>query len=154
MPKITRRNLSKVVGVLALVFLLLQIPPLLLETNPPVVAEPKWDSAQTRALAQRACFDCHSNQTEWPWYSRIAPASYLVVFDVIRGRGKLNFSEWGAAARAGGGEGREGRNSLRELDDQVKSGSMPPWYFLLTHAGAKLSDAEKAQLIQGLKASP
>lgn len=62
-------------------------------SNPPVVAEPKWDAPQTRSLAARACFDCHSNETVWPWYSNFAPISWLVQRDVDEGRRALNFSE-------------------------------------------------------------
>ena len=68
-------------------------------TNPPVVQEAKWDSPQTRELAARACFNCHSNQTEWPWYSNIAPISWLLYRDVINGREQLNFSEWNRVQR-------------------------------------------------------
>jgi hypothetical protein len=62
--------------------------------NPPTTAEPRWDSPLTRELAARACFDCHSNLTSWPWYSNIAPVSWLIQRDVDGGRGSLNFSEW------------------------------------------------------------
>jgi mono/diheme cytochrome c family protein len=62
--------------------------------NPPVVKEPAWDSPATRALAKQACFDCHSNETEWPMYSRVAPVSWLIQYDVDEGRAVLNFSEW------------------------------------------------------------
>jgi cytochrome c551/c552 len=149
--RIPKNRLAKIGGGLVILFLLLQIPPSFFETNPPVKAEPQWDSAQTRTLAQRACFDCHSNETDWGWYTRIAPSSYLVLFDVIRGRGHLNFSEWNSTAQSG--EGRERRNSLREVDEQVNSGAMPPWYYLLLHPQANLSAAEKQQLIQGLRAT-
>ena len=64
-------------------------------TNPPVIAEPQWDSPQTRELASRACFDCLSNETVWPWYSYFPPASNMVLRDVVEGRRRLNFSEWG-----------------------------------------------------------
>jgi hypothetical protein len=74
-------------------FLLIQLIPYGRDhTNPPVVQEPAWDSPATRELAQRACFDCHSNQVVWPWYSHIAPASWLVAHDVQEARGYLNFS--------------------------------------------------------------
>ncbi|HEY5650870.1 MAG TPA: heme-binding domain-containing protein, partial [Acidimicrobiia bacterium] len=63
-------------------------------SNPPVVQEPAWDSQQTRELAVAACFDCHSNETEWPWYSNIAPVSWALQRDVDEGREELNFSEW------------------------------------------------------------
>ena len=64
------------------------------QVNPPVGAEPTWDSPETRALAKQACFDCHSNETEWPAYSRVAPVSWLIQHDVSEGRAALNFSEW------------------------------------------------------------
>ena len=76
-------------------FLLIQLIPVWLwQTNPPVRAEPAWPNQETRALAVRACFECHSNETRWPLYSRIAPMSWLVTSDVLRGRDELNFSEW------------------------------------------------------------
>jgi hypothetical protein len=62
--------------------------------NPPVQAEPIWDSPRTRQLAKRACFDCHSNETTWPWYTNFAPFSWLAYNDVTGGRSALNFSEW------------------------------------------------------------
>ncbi len=61
--------------------------------NPPVGAEPIWDSPGTRTLAKQACFDCHSNETVWPAYSRVAPVSWLIQHDVAEGRAVLNFSE-------------------------------------------------------------
>src|SRR5690242_16317240 len=68
-------------------------------TNPRTVAEPAWDSPATRALADRACFDCHSNQTRWPWYSHVAPTSWLVQHHVDEGREVLNFSTWNRTYR-------------------------------------------------------
>jgi hypothetical protein len=109
--------------------------------NPPVVAEPAWDSAQTRELAVRACFDCHSNETVWPWYSNVAPVSWLVQRDVDEGREHLNYSEWNRPQ-----EGEESAETVRE-------GSMPPTSYLLTHPDARLSDAELAALTDGLAAT-
>src|SRR6185312_12833385 len=63
-------------------------------TNPPLRVEPAWDSKRTRELVVRTCFDCHSNETVWPWYSSIAPISWLIQRDVNQGRAHLNFSEW------------------------------------------------------------
>lgn len=113
--------------------------------NPPVLAEPAWDSPTTRALAKRACFDCHSNETVWPAYAYVAPISWLVTSDVIRGRHKLNFSEWNSAS-----------SSEQEVDDLPKvfrRQSMPPRKYLLLHPDAKLTDAELQQLKAGLIAS-
>jgi hypothetical protein len=146
-------------GLPVALFLAIQLIPVwLLQTNPPVVAEPAWDSPQTRALAKRACFDCHSNETTWPVYARIAPMSWLVTRNVIAGRGRLNFSEWGVARSSGeGGEGGEGgRGGERaggEFARTIERGSMPPSDYLLTHPGARLTDAEKQQLIDGLQKS-
>ena len=105
--------------------------------------EPKWDSAQTRALAARACFDCHSNLTKWRWYSNVAPASWLIQRDVEGGRAQFNFSEWNKPQDI----------SASDLADSIRSGSMPPWFYTLPHPGAKLSSAEKTALINGLVAT-
>lgn len=121
-------------------FFLLQLVPYgRAHSNPPVVAEPAWDSAETRALAQRACYDCHSNEVVWPWYSNVAPASWLVQRDVDEGRAKLNFSEWG-----------RGEQEIEEVYEVISEGEMPPTQYLLLHPAARLSDAEKQALIQGL----
>lgn len=141
-------------------FLAIQLIPVwLLQRNPPVVAEPQWDSVQTRELAQRACFDCHSNETVWPAYSRVAPISWLVTLDTLRGRRALNFSEWGQPRASEGfftesGEaGERGERSGGEAAETVSEGSMPPAIYLLTQPQARLTDAEKQQLITGLRAS-
>ncbi len=112
-------------------------------SNPPVTQEPAWDSAQTRALASRACFDCHSNETKWRWYSNIAPASWLVQRDVDGGRSQFNFSEWNKPQDVDSGD----------LADSIQGGSMPPWFYILLHSNAKLSPAEKKALIRGLNAT-
>jgi hypothetical protein len=111
-------------------------------TNPPVTGEPQWNSQQTRDLATRACYDCHSNQTTWPWYSNIAPVSWLIQHDVEEGRSRLNFTEWNQPQR-------EVENAAR----QVQRGAMPPSYYGIMHPTANLTLAEKQALIQGLQAS-
>ncbi len=128
-------------------FILIQLIPVwALQTNPPVVAEPNWDSPDTRVLAKRACFDCHSNETVWPLYSRIAPVSWLVTFDTIRARREMNFSEWVTA------RGEEGELS-EEVAEVIEEGEMPPSNYLMMHPDSKLTEAEKQQLIRGLTAS-
>jgi len=111
-------------------------------TNPPVTAEPAWDSATTRALVQRSCFDCHSNQTTWYRFTNIAPFSWLVQRDVQDGRASLNFSEWNRP--------QDGADSYAEV---IRGGSMPPWYYAAVHPAARLSAKEKAELIAGLRAT-
>lgn len=113
-------------------------------TNPPVIQEPAWDSPDTRALAKRACFDCHSNETVWPWYSKIAPVSWLVQRDVDEGREKINFSEWNR---------KDDFEDLDEVGEVIEEGEMPPLTYYPTHPEARLTDAEKQQLILGLKNS-
>ncbi len=117
-------------------------------TNPPVVSEPKWNSPQTRALAQRACFDCHSNETAWPWYTRIAPVSWLTAHDVIDGRARLNFSTWGQPT-SGRGEG----TNVRDLVRAVQDGSMPPAIYLPLHPAAQLTADEQQHLVAGFQAT-
>lgn len=112
-------------------------------TNPLVVSEPEWYSAATRDLARRACFDCHSNETAWPWYSNVAPLSWLVTIDVMEGRGKMNFSDWG----------RGYQPSIGEIVGVIQEGEMPPFQYLVMHPEAKLSAAEKQALIDGLMKS-
>jgi cytochrome c551/c552 len=136
-----KRIIGLSVLALVVVFVLIQLIPVH-KTNPPIVSEPTWDSPQTRALAKDACFDCHSNETVWPWYSKIAPSSWLLVRDVDEGRRRLNFSEWG-----------QGEAEIGEIANVVNEGEMPPWYFTLMHPKAKLSDSEKQMLISGLSAT-
>lgn len=111
-------------------------------TNPPVVQEPKWDSTQTRDLAVRACFDCHSNETAWPWYTSVAPVSWLTQRDVDEGRRRLNFSEWAGATRR-----------TNEIARQVSEGEMPMPIYLVMHPSARLTQAETDALVQGLQNS-
>jgi len=111
-------------------------------TNPPVTGEPPWDSARTRELARVACFDCHSNETVWPWYSDVAPLSWRLQRHVDEGRAKLNFSEWGT-----------GEQEVDEIVNSVRDGEMPPGDYLLLHPEARLSDADTQALIDGLSAT-
>jgi mono/diheme cytochrome c family protein len=107
--------------------------------NPPVVKEPAWDSPATRALAKQACFDCHSNETEWPMYSRVAPVSWLIRYDVDEGRAVLNFSEW-----------HRQQEEASESTETVQKGEMPPGIYRVMHAHARLSDADRERLARGL----
>lgn len=113
-------------------------------TNPPVLREPAWDSPDTRSLTKRTCFACHSHETVWPWYSRIAPVSWLVQHDVDEGREELNFSDWRGGTREGERRGKIGR--------EISEGEMPPFIFRLAHPEARLSGTEKQRLIDGLAA--
>jgi cytochrome c551/c552 len=142
------KRILKIIGILVIIgiilFILIQfIPYGKNHTNPPVVSEPKWDSQQTRDLAKRACFDCHSNETVWPWYSNIAPVSWLVYRDVVDGRQRLNFSDWQNTRLREPGE----------IASIISEGEMPPFQYLPMHPNARLSPAEKTQLINGITAT-
>lgn len=129
-------------GALALLAVIQIIPYGRSQKNPAVRKEPSWDSPQTRALARRACYDCHSNETHWPWYSHLAPLSWLVQHDVEEGRHDLNFSEWDTPQREAG-----------EAARTVRSGDMPPFLYRLLHPHARLSRSEREGLLRGLEAS-
>jgi hypothetical protein len=112
-------------------------------SNPPVTAEPAWDSPRTRELTVLACFDCHSNEVEYPWYAGIAPMSWAVQLHVEQGRAKVNYSEWDHPQK-----------EADESAETVIEGEMPPTYYtLLTHSAARLTDAERQELIDGLNAT-
>jgi hypothetical protein len=141
MAKRILKIIAVVVIVGIVVFALIQfIPYGKQHANPLVVSEPTWDSQQTRDLAKTACFDCHSNETVWPWYSNIAPFSWLIYRDVAVGRNRFNFSDW--------------QNSyIREPDElaaAVSEGEMPPLQYIPMHPSARLSATQKNQLAEGL----
>ena len=131
---------------LAVVFALLQLanPP---RTNPP--APPGHDVSATNppppeiaALLHAACYDCHSDQTKWPWYSHVAPVSWLVASDVRNGRARINFSDWPNehpdwAARR-----------WEDISDELDHREMPPAKYTLLHPAARLTGAQRQELIQ------
>ena len=98
--------------------------------------------AEIQALMRRSCNDCHSNETQWPWYAQLAPASFLIARDVKGGRGKLNFSMWDTYDEA-----RKARKK-KEIAKEVKRGDMPPWYYVPLHPRAKLSAQERELIVK------
>ena len=127
--------------VVVAVLVLIQLLPVN-RTNPEITQEVRWDSAETRALAQRACMDCHSNETVWPWYSYVAPISFRIADHVEQGRERLNFSAWD-----------QPNESFDEMEKSINEGEMPLWDYLLTHSEAELNAAEQEALIAGLQAT-
>ena len=110
-------------------------------TNPPVSARERLEAhgsipADVAATLRRACYDCHSNETRWPWYARLAPVSWAVVSDVNEGRERLNFSNWGAYHRL------ERADLLDESCGTARRGEMPLRAYTLTHREARLATAD------------
>ena len=141
-PRIVRRLILWIVlGVVVLFGLMQLVPYGRNHRNPAVTKEVAWDTARTRELAVGACYDCHSNLTTWPWYSNVAPASWLVYADVKSGRETLNFSEWDKPQ----GEGAS------EAVEAVRSGSMPPFQYKPLHPAGRLTSAEREELARGLE---
>jgi len=97
-------------------------------------------SPEVRAVLRRACYDCHSNETVWPWYSKVAPSSWLVSSDVLSGRRHMNFSTWNRRTAERQAE------ALRQAWEEVEAGEMPLWYYMPLHPEARLTDADKALL--------
>ncbi len=109
-------------------------------SNPAVTKEVAWDSQETRMLARRACMDCHSNRTVWPWYSYVAPVSWRLSEHVRLGRQQLNFSEWDRP-----------NEDLDEVIEVIETGEMPLDDYLLLHGEARLTVDEQQVLIEGLR---
>ncbi|RKZ13708.1 hypothetical protein DRQ53_12940 [bacterium] len=132
--------------ILAIVFLLAQFvrpertnPPV----NPELVLQAHLDvPAQVDALLRVACYDCHSNETQWPWYASVAPASWLCVRDTNGGRRHLNFSEWGNYPAS------KVEHKLEEIAEYVESGEMPLNVYMPLHPEARLTEEERRVLVE------
>ncbi len=133
-------------GVTIIVIGLIQLVPVTRD-NPPVKTPINWDSEQTKKLVYATCMDCHSNETTWPWYATIAPSSWLTVMHVKDGRQELNLSEMDSML------GFRRQNLAENMAEQIRSGNMPPKDYLILHPDARLTDAQKEELIQGLQKS-
>ncbi len=134
-----------VVGCLGFFVLIQIIPYGKNHANPPVVREPAWNSPATRELVKKICFDCHSNETVWPWYSKIAPVSWLVYWDVAEGREHLNFSDWRGGSRK--------HENQRDIVKEISEGEMPPLQYTVGHPEARLDENSKRILMDGLSAT-
>ena len=125
---------------LAVIFLVVAIQLVPVDrSNPP--GEVRMTVApEVRAVLEQSCFDCHSNQTVWPWYSRVAPVSWLVAHDVEEGRGKLDFTTWDDL------EPRKQDKIRQEVWEETSAGEMPLWFYLPAHPQAKLTAEDLATL--------
>lgn len=125
-------------GIVLLALVLIQLVPAG-RSNPPVTGALEAP-AEIEAILRRSCYDCHSNETRWPWYSRLAPVSWWLVHHVEEGREHLNFSEWSGA------EPRILRHRFEEIDEQIAQAEMPLSSYLILHWSARLSDDERDTL--------
>jgi hypothetical protein len=108
-------------------------------SSPPVESEVPA-SPEVKAVLQRSCYNCHSNQTEWPWYSRVAPVSWLLAHDVNEGRSLVNYSTWNRLSAV------DQAKAVHESWEHVDEGEMPPWYYVPVHPEARLSDRDRELL--------
>jgi mono/diheme cytochrome c family protein len=126
-----------------IVFLLAQAVPYGHDhSNPTPTRTLRFDSARTAQLFGAACADCHSDRTRWPWYSNVAPMSWLIEHDVQDGRETFDVSRWD-----------RGQPDPGEIAESVAEGEMPPTQYKLIHGGARLSNAERQELAAGLTRS-
>lgn len=130
--------LVSILLVVVIVFAVIQFIPVD-RSNPPVEEE-ILASPEVKAILKRACFDCHSNETVWPEYSRVAPISWLLVWDVREGQKELNFSTWNRYSQ------KKRDKNIKEIWKEVEEGEMPPWFYLPLHPEARLSDNDRAVL--------
>ena len=114
-------------------------------TNPPVTGEIQAP-ANVAAVIEKSCYDCHSNETNWPWYSYVAPASWFVTTHVRVGRSDLNFSTWADLTEL------ERADIAHEIFEEVERGEMPLPFYLRAHGDAALSDAARDVLLNWARA--
>jgi hypothetical protein len=112
-------------------------------SNPAIAGDVDAPPAVVRTL-RAACYDCHSNETRWPWYSAVAPLSWFIAHDVEDARRRLNFSEWAEYADDPGTRATK----LAKIGETVAAGDMAPWYYRLLHPEARLSDTDRQTLRQ------
>lgn len=138
-----KRTFPLTLGVLLILFALLQLVPTD-QTNPPVT-QALVLNPEAQKLADGACMDCHSNETEWPWYADFAPGSILAANHVNEGRDYLNLSEWDKV--------EDPTELLEDIEHVINEGEMPTFDYMLLHPKARLSDSEKETLIAGFRAA-
>jgi Haem-binding domain len=136
-----RRPIRWGLVVFVLVFVAIQFLPYGWQRyNPPITQDAPWPTESAEALARTSCYDCHSNETDWPVYAYVAPFSWFVISDVDNGREKLNFSEWDDDA-----------GKADDAAEEIAEDSMPPSQYTLIHRDAQLSDDERQELIAALQ---
>jgi hypothetical protein len=125
---------TRVLLALAALLVLAQLVPVN-RSNPAVEGEVPAPP-EVRAILERSCYDCHSRKTRWPWYSRVAPFSWLVAYDVAEAREHLDFTAWDHY------DAKDRRKHLDEAWEEVEEGEMPLWFYLPLHPDARLGDED------------
>lgn len=120
---------------LTIIFVAIQFIPV--ERNNPSVTGEINAPAEVKNILKRSCYDCHSNNTDWHFYSYIAPVSWLVAGDVNKGRKNLNFSEWNKY------DNKKQSKKIEKIYEEIAEGNMPLRIYLITHPGADLTDNDK-----------
>jgi len=126
-----RKLLSYFIICLLAAFLIIQFVPV--KMNNPDVTYDIPTTPAVKSVLRRACYECHSNQTMWPWYSKIAPVSWMISSDIIKGRKALNYSEWDRYTNS------EKIKQIRESWEEVSEGEMPPYIYIKMHPESKLT---------------
>ena len=127
---------AKILFAAAAVFVAAQFVPV--ERSNPAIESHIPAPESVKAVLERSCYDCHSHETRWPWYGYVAPASFLVAYDVREARDEMNFSTWNRY------RSDERAEMLSDVPNAINDGQMPPWYYLVMHPGARLSEADRA----------
>lgn len=136
---------KRIVQVLGLLIVIIQFIP---SNLPEVIADNPNDlllnndvPENIESMLRESCYDCHSNETVYPWYSYVAPVSFLVSKDTREGRSELNFSNWNELNKI------EKTEMLDEISEEVEEGEMPMKIYPITHPDAKLSDGDRAEIV-------
>ena len=133
-----RKPLRVILIILVVAIVVAQFVPVTRD-NPPVGAD--FDGAvAVKQILKKSCYDCHSSETIWPWYSYVAPVSWLVASDVSEARQKFSFSDWGLMSP------EKQARVAEAVWDEVEKGEMPLGAYLIMHSDAKLTDADRVVL--------
>lgn len=128
--------MKKILLILVVIFLVSQFVPIN-RTNPETDPNNEIQAnGEVKQILKRSCFDCHSNETVWPWYSYISPIKFLVEHDVEEGRSELNFSEWNKYSK------KKKKHKLEEIIEEIEEGEMPLDIYLVNHSDAEIKESE------------
>jgi cytochrome c551/c552 len=131
-----------IIGLIAIQFINRPDKTTISEVSPDDITKKAAVPADVQVILKRSCYDCHSSQTVWPWYSNIAPVSWLVADDVVKGRQKMNFNMWGRLSAS------KQEKKFSDIIDVISDASMPLPKYLIIHKDAALSESDKQVLLK------